>query len=197
MNYLAHLFLAQPTADSHFGNLLGDFRRGVCAHQLSKPVKLGLENHYLVDRFTDAHCGVKQARLLFKPEYRRFAPVAIDMLFDHFLIMHWPHYSSMPFEVFCQQSFNLLRARLDDMPPMMQQSVSHMITHNWFEAYARFEGISRAICNVANRIRFNNNFARCIDDVEQNIDELESVFVDFFPNLQAHILTYSPEFEQY
>ena len=29
MNYLAHLFLARPTADSQFGNLLGDFRRGV------------------------------------------------------------------------------------------------------------------------------------------------------------------------
>lgn len=195
MNYLAHLFLAQPTADSHFGNLLGDFRRGVSAHQLSIPVKLGLENHYLVDKFTDSHPHVRQARLLFQPKHRRFAPVAIDMMFDHFLILRWSHYSTMSFEQFCGQSFRLLRARLDDMPPIMQQSVSHMIAHNWFEKYARFEGISRAISAVANRIRFDNNFAHCIDDIQNNMDELESVFVDFFPALQKYIRVNSPECE--
>ncbi len=32
MNYLAHLYLAQPTADSHFGNLLGDFGGATAAN---------------------------------------------------------------------------------------------------------------------------------------------------------------------
>ena len=52
MNYLAHLFLARPTADSQFGNLLGDFRRGVDIKEFGQAVQLGLKNHYEVDRFT-------------------------------------------------------------------------------------------------------------------------------------------------
>ena len=197
MNYLAHLFLAQPTADSHFGNLLGDFRRGVSTEQLNVPVRQGLENHYIVDRFTDRHDDVKKARMLFKPDYRRFAPVALDMLFDHFLIKHWSQYSNMSFYLFCQQSFGLLQARLDEMPALMRNSVSHMITHNWFEKYAQFDGICQAICAVANRIRFENNFAYCIDDIHQNIDELESIFTDFFPTLQTHVLQHSPELKNH
>ena len=50
MNYLAHLFLARPTADSHFGNLLGDFRRGVDISRYGRAVQLGLKNHYEVDK---------------------------------------------------------------------------------------------------------------------------------------------------
>ncbi|MDY6889735.1 MAG: DUF479 domain-containing protein, partial [Pseudomonadota bacterium] len=54
MNYLAHLYFAQPTADSHFGNLLGDFGGRRHAEYLPNSVKSALENHYLVDKFTDS-----------------------------------------------------------------------------------------------------------------------------------------------
>jgi len=53
MNYLAHLYLAQPNADSYYGNLLGDFGGKKLAKLLPSPIRLGLENHYLVDKFTD------------------------------------------------------------------------------------------------------------------------------------------------
>ena len=65
MNYLAHLYFAKPTADSHFGNLLGDFGGRRHVNGLPITVKNALENHYLVDRFTDAHPLVKEAKHFF------------------------------------------------------------------------------------------------------------------------------------
>ncbi|CAM4315802.1 hypothetical protein PSOS111911_13045 [Pseudoalteromonas ostreae] len=54
LNYLAHLYLAQPTVDSHFGSLLGGLGGNRHVKQLPITVKNALDNHYLVDKFTDA-----------------------------------------------------------------------------------------------------------------------------------------------
>lgn len=193
MNYLAHLFLAQPTPDSHFGNLLGDFRRGASLHELQPSVLNGLENHYLVDRFTDAHPNIQEAKGWFKPSHRRFAPVALDMVFDHLLIKNWDRFSATPFDPFCAQSFSLLESRLSAMPPAMQRSVSHMIKHNWFRSYAELDGINDAIKAVANRIRFTNDFAQCTDDINSHIADLNDVFTDFFPSLIEHVAVHRLE----
>ncbi len=123
MNYLAHLFLARPTADSHFGNLLGDFRRGVDISRFGNAVQLGLKNHYEVDRFTDSHTSVLAAKALFHESRRRFAPVALDIYFDHLLIKHWTLFTTQSFDDFREQSFSLLERRLPTMPRTMQHSV--------------------------------------------------------------------------
>ena len=107
MNYLAHLFLARPTADSHFGNLLGDFRRGVDINTFGNAVRLGLKNHYEVDRFTDRHETVLAAKTLFHKSRRRFAPVALDIYFDHLLIKHWATFTPQGFDDFRNITFLL------------------------------------------------------------------------------------------
>jgi acyl carrier protein phosphodiesterase len=187
MNYLAHLFLAKPTADSQFGNLLGDFRRGVDVTSFSPDVRRGLENHYAVDKFTDQHDLVKEAKTLFHQSRRRYAPVAIDIYFDHLLIKHWSRFCDQPFSSFCSQRFELLEMRLPQMPRTMQHSVGHMITHNWFNDYAREEGIAKAITVVAKRIRFKNDFHKSVDDIASNKAKLESLFLSFLPELIEHV----------
>ncbi len=193
MNYLAHLFLARPTADSQFGNLLGDFRRGVDIKEFGQAVQLGLKNHYEVDRFTDSHTSVLAAKALFHKSRRRFAPVALDIYFDHLLIKHWASFTTQGFDEFREQSFALLEQRLPTMPRTMQHSVGHMITHDWFEDYAKEEGIAKAIAVVAKRIRFPNTFHLAVDDINTNRDEIEARFLTFFPELITHIKINGPE----
>ncbi|GAW96114.1 MULTISPECIES: ACP phosphodiesterase [Colwellia] len=187
MNYLAHLYLAQPNADSHFGNLLGDFGGKVHAQQLSTGVQLGLENHYLVDRFTDSHSAVKQAKNLFSTERRRFAGIALDVLFDHFLIRHWSRFHQTPLRQFKQSSYALLNENLSYMPSKMQQVVTPMTQNDWFKEYETVAGIGFALDNIAKRIRFANQFSGCIADINRHYGELEAVFLAFFPELITHV----------
>ena len=97
MNYLAHLLFAQPNSDSRIGNLLGDFYHGTKLELLNPAVAAGLYNHRAVDWFTDHHAEVRAARLLFSPDMRRFAPIALDMLFDFCLIKYWNHFFTADF----------------------------------------------------------------------------------------------------
>lgn len=193
MNYLAHLFLSQPTAQSHCGNLLGDFRKGVVIDTLPEGVKLGLKNHYLVDKFTDAHPQVKAAKLLFHSPHRRFAPVALDMMFDHLLIKHWSRYTTTPFDQFCQHSYGLLYEAMPLMPAHMHRTVAHMVEHDWFSSYAKFEGIAYAITRVAKRIRFRNEFAASVKTLECQYGAFETHFNRFFPHLISHVNTHQLE----
>lgn len=187
MNYLAHLFLAQPTPDSHYGNLLGDFRRGVDINALPNPVLRGLKNHYLVDKFTDQHALVKQAKFIFSAEKQRFSGIAIDVLFDYFLIKHWQQFSSLDFATFKQQSYDLLQKRQPVMPARMKLVTRKIIEQDWFASYAHLDSIGSALDNISRRIRFNNQFSGSIEDIEKHYDELENIFLMFFPELMAHV----------
>ena len=187
MNYLAHLYLAQPTADSHFGNLLGDFGGRRYSAQLTDAVKNGLENHYLVDRFTDSHPLVKEAKQYFSPARKRFASVAIDVAFDHFLIHHWHRFNDQPLAEFKQHSYGLLNARQAIMPSRMQQVVTSMTNNDWFKEYETLDGVGLALDNIAKRIRFANNFAGAADDIARHYQQLDAVFLAFFPELVEHV----------
>ncbi len=187
MNYLAHLYLAQPTADSHFGNLLGDFGGRRHVNGLSVTVKNALENHYLVDRFTDAHPLVKEAKHFFSPQRKRFASVAIDVAFDHFLIQHWQRFNDLPLVDFKQHSYGLLNARQAMMPSRMQQVVTSMTNNDWFKEYETLDGVGLALDNIAKRIRFTNKFAGAADDIARHYQQVDTLFLAFFPELVEHV----------
>lgn len=193
MNYLAHLYLAKPNADSHFGNLLGDFGGSTKLSQISSSVELGLQNHYMVDRFTDGHELVKQAKQLFNRNHRRFAGIALDVLFDHFLIKHWHLFHHTPFELFKQNSYQLLQERLNVMPERMSKTILRVTTDDWFEQYRTQTGVAMALKNIAKRIRFDNSFDKSTEDVALHYQEFEQVFMGFFPELVTYVEQHSPE----
>jgi len=187
MNYLAHLYLAQPNAESYVGNLLGDFGGKKLTTSLSLPVKRGLDNHYLVDKFTDDHTKVKQAKLLFSAKRRRFSGIALDVLFDHFLIMNWSQFHYRPFVDFKHDCYKILKKNLTIMPSNMQLVITRITQNDWFKSYETREGIGFALDNIAKRIRFKNEFIGSIVDINTHYEELNSVFLSFFPQLIDHV----------
>uniref|UniRef100_UPI003FA0B52C ACP phosphodiesterase n=1 Tax=Enterobacter hormaechei TaxID=158836 RepID=UPI003FA0B52C len=55
----------------------------------SQAVIDGIRMHRRIDVLTDTHPLVKQARQLFPNEYRRVAPITLDILWDQILSLHW------------------------------------------------------------------------------------------------------------
>ena len=86
MNFLAHLVLAESTAESRFGNLLGDFCQGLDLKSLPPAVQAGVWRHRAIDRFTDAAAEVQQAKAMFSRERRRFASAGLGASNEVFAI---------------------------------------------------------------------------------------------------------------
>ncbi len=193
MNYLAHLYLAQPTADSCFGNLLGDFQKGIDTSQLPEGVRNGLDNHKQVDKFTDSHPWVTEIRQTFSPRRRRFAGITLDVLFDHFLIQHWQLLSNQSFDDFCDSRYSLLARRHSQMPPRMHKVVGSMLENRWLDVYETLEGVAMALDRTASRIRFSHRFEGSIEEILPVYDRLNSEFPAFFRELESHIKEKGPE----
>ena len=187
MNYFAHLALARPTPASKVGNLLGDFMRGVREDELPTPVRQGLRNHRLVDRLTDHHPPVRDSRRLFAAPRRRFAGVALDVLFDHFLVRHWARFHDRPLDAALDDDYRLLRAGEPLMPTDMRAVVDRMVSQDWIRRYAELDTVGRALDRIAARVRFANRFQGCQVDIERHYRELEAVFLDLYPRLQRAV----------
>lgn len=187
MNYLAHAALAKPNQYSLVGNLLGDFCKGVNVVSLHPRVQAGLLNHRATDRFTDSHPIVQSAKAQFSPMRRRFAAVALDVLFDHFLIRHWQQFYPEPFDEYKAILYSELTAAMPLMPLRMRDTMYRVCNNDWFSSYQQLPRLGLALDHIARRIRFANNFDGIITEITPRYGQLEHVFLQFYPQLQQHI----------
>lgn len=186
MNHLAHLFLSPDSELHRVGSLLGDFARGLDPSALPPPICEGLRHHRAVDAFTDQHPDVTASKRLFSNQRRRFAGVALDILYDHYLLRHWHRFSPVPIDDFIDQVYRELQENQTMMPQTMQTVTSQIVRHDWFRSYQDLDSIGFALDRVASRIRFRHSFDGIIDEIRTYDLELEAHFLSFFPELQAH-----------
>ncbi|HEY9044199.1 MAG TPA: ACP phosphodiesterase [Rheinheimera sp.] len=187
MNYLAHIALSQPNSYSLVGNLLGDFCKGVQIETLPQAVRQGLANHRAVDHFTDHHPLVRRAKTHFSVQRRRFAGIALDVLFDHFLISHWSEFYSLSFAAAKQQIYNDIAAAEHLMPPAMANTMRNVYQTDWFASYEQLPSLGYALDRIAERIRFTNQFSGVIGEIDPVYSKLEQDFLQFYPQLQQHV----------
>ncbi|HEX5792713.1 MAG TPA: ACP phosphodiesterase [Rheinheimera sp.] len=187
MNYLAHITLSQPNQYSLVGNLLGDFCKGVQLQALPSQMLAGLANHRAVDHFTDHHPIVMQAKRYFSDQRRRFAGIALDVLFDHFLIRHWQQFYPQPFAAYKQQVYTDLAAAEPLMPVAMADTMRRVYQQDWFSSYQHLPQLGQALDRIAERIRFHNQFSGIIVEIMPRYQQLERDFLAFYPQLQQQV----------
>jgi acyl carrier protein phosphodiesterase len=183
MNYLAHLFLSEPTPESLVGNLLGDFVKGPVKHLYTEEIRKGIDLHRKVDIYTDSHDVVRSSKSLIDPDRSRFAGIIIDIFYDHFLAKNWREYSNVPLSEFTNYVYRVLEANREILPDSLQRILPHLILEDWLTSYREVSGIDRTLKRMSARIKRENNVGEAIEDLEANYQQFESNFRTFFPDL--------------
>lgn len=185
MNHLAHLALADGTPDSIVGNLLGDFVKGDPDGRYPRAVVRGIRLHRAVDRFTDEHPAVRRALARFPRAHRRFAGIALDMAFDHFLAARWQREDPRGFEAVRHHAYAVLTAREATLPERFRRILPSLRDDDWLGSYARFQGIAHALERMAGRLSRPNPLPALADDIAHHYDALRADFGAFWPEARS------------
>ena len=186
MNHLAHLFLAQPTAESLIGNLSGDFVKGTLGDRFSPAIAEGIRHHRRVDAFTDAHPSVAAFRRVLVPEHGHYARIISDMFFDHFLAVDFERWSGgEPLPAFLSRVFALIDPHIEQLPGRLRVLYPRMRDGAWFQSYATVEGIHLALTNMSYRLSRRPHLETATRHLIDSRVELQRRFDAFFPDVVA------------
>ena len=191
MNYLAHTLLSRHSPEAILGAVLGDFVKGALDARYPRAVREAILLHRAIDRYTDSHPLPLASRKHVSPARRRFAPILVDVFYDHFLARHWNDYCEVPLTQFAAHVYQVLLSHRAELPERLQYVAPRMAEHDWFGAYAEIDGIDSAVDGIAWRLR---RFPRAaalrggVEELQHHYDAFERDFRDFFPQLMQHAI---------
>jgi acyl carrier protein phosphodiesterase len=186
VNYLAHLLLAEQTAESLIGNLAGDFVKGRLGDDVSPGIAAGIRHHRRVDAFTDSHPAVAAFRRVLIPEHGHYARVIADVFFDHFLAADFTRYSSEPLDTFLRSVYTAIDPHIDELPGRLRFVYPRMRDEGWLSSYRDVEGIRLALSGISHRLSRRPQLAPAVHFLEDvHRMTLEHLFHEFFPDVMA------------
>jgi acyl carrier protein phosphodiesterase len=187
MNYLAHIFLSCDNEDLLIGNFIADFIRNREVALYAPSIQEGVFLHRQIDTYTDNHPVVKKGVGRLRPFHRKYAPVVIDILFDHLLVKNWSRYSEQKMSNFTENIYEIFLRRMDDMPPKLQVRLPNMIAADWLPAYGTLEGLHNTFIRMDKRTTFPSQFTAAVKHLQTNYRLFEQEFNEFFPEVIAFV----------
>ena len=186
MNFLAHIHLSGKNEPIIIGNFIGDFVKGKEIDNYDERIRNGIVLHREIDHFTDNHEVVLESKKRLRPRYRHYAPVIIDVYYDHFLATHWSKYSSEDLKRFTEHFYALTANYKDQIPDRARYILRYMKRDNWLYNYQFLDGIRRALTGMSQRTKYDSKMEHAVEELRENYESFEQEFFEFFPALQSH-----------
>jgi acyl carrier protein phosphodiesterase len=193
VNFLAHLLLSGPDPELRTGGFLGDFVRGPLRGLRPARIEAGIALHRHVDARTDRDPRLRAAVRRLDPALRRFAPIALDVLFDHFLARDFAHWADRPLDDFVAEVHGQLAARRGALDPAARRFLGRMRRHELLRAYRRRGTVGAALARIAARSPRLAPLAALDEALAPHEDALAEDFARFFPELQQRCLAWRRE----
>lgn len=189
MNFLAHLLLTDPTPAARIGSLLPDLVRGPLPDGLDPEVRQAVEQHRHVDRVTDTHPATLRAVERLREPHGRFAPIVVDVWFDHVLASAWSHYSDAAWGEFVHGVYDDLINHPYLTPPAMWQLSRRMARQDWLGCYATRDGVELTLRRMSRRLRERLGRPVRLDAAMADLDRVSAAIADDFHTLWLDLLT--------
>ncbi len=186
MNFLAHLFLSGSDADLRTGGFLGDFVRGPLEGKRPERIEAGIALHRHIDATSDRAEPMRAAVSLFPRPWRRWAPVALDVLFDHYLALDFDHWQGEALTPFAERCYRQLDARRAHFTNPAERFLDRMTEVNLLAAYADRATIERTLTHLSRRARRANPLAEMAPTLYRLERPLGEAFRELLPMLEAN-----------
>ena len=154
MNYLAHAYLSFDDKDILAGNIISDFVKGKRQFDYPPSIHAGIKLHRLIDDFTDQHAATREAKEFFRPSYRLYSGVFIDVVYDHFLAKDETEFTESSLMTFSENVYDSLENNIKWLPARFAAMFPFMRSQNWLFNYRSLLGIERSFNGIARRATY-------------------------------------------
>jgi acyl carrier protein phosphodiesterase len=184
MNYLAHAYLSFEEPSILAGNLTSDFIKGKKKFDYSPGIQKGITLHRAIDTFTDEHEITRQAKEVFRADYRLYSAAFVDVVYDHFLANDAAIFTDKSLMEFSQRVYQQITPLLTNLPDRFRQMFPYMQSHNWLYNYQHRWGIERSFEGVVKRAAYLQESSTAFALFEIHYDRLQDCYNRFFPALK-------------
>jgi acyl carrier protein phosphodiesterase len=190
MNYLAHAYLSFNHPEILVGNMISDFVKGKKKYDFPPGIQQGITLHREIDRFTDEHPAIKNAKEIFRPAYRLYSAALVDVVFDHFLATDQNEFGENGLEIFAENIYDGLGRHTHHFPEKFNFMFPFMKSQNWLYNYRFRWGIEKSLGGVVRRAKYMEESETAFRLFNENYDQLESSYRAFFPEVKSHALNF-------
>jgi acyl carrier protein phosphodiesterase len=176
MNYLAHAYLGRNRPGEMVGQIMADEIKGKQYLRYSPEIQQGILMHRWVDLTTDESKHLNEVKTIFRPHTGRITGIALDVIMDHFLSIHWSSYHSQPLDSFITEVYQRLNFWRDVWEPTSGERISKLIEQNWLHRYHSIEGLALTMNAMANRKTMLEPLKKCPQLIEKHWVELDYAF---------------------
>ena len=190
MNFLAHAYLSHGNADILTGNMISDFVKGKKQFDYPEMIQTGIQLHRATDRFTDDHEVTQTFKKFYKADYRLYAGAFVDVTYDYFLANDTAYFNSEDALLsFSQTVYRQLESNTHLLPSSFADMLPYMAKQNWLYNYRALTGMQKSFEGLRRRSRYITETETAYSIFCNNLPEMEALYQQFFPQLQAFTLT--------
>jgi len=187
MNYLAHCYLSCSDEDLFLGNLMTDFLRKSEEQNYQGKVLEGIHLHRAIDSFTDKHPASLELRAILRKRHDKYASVVVDLIWDRMLCLNWNHFSGQSIRDFITPLYQVLEKRKEELPRKFRSRIENMLEADFLMAYANDDRMKKSLEWMDRRVKFPSNFVGAMDDLQENHEHIQKLFMYFFPELISEV----------
>jgi acyl carrier protein phosphodiesterase len=192
MNWLAHLYLSEPTPVFRLGNLLPDLVSASVLAGLPPEFQPGIQCHRRIDAFTDEHPIFRRSIRRIEPPFQRYGGVLVDIFYDHILAREWDSFATLPLPEFAAEIYASFETQWSHVPAEGRPRLEAMCRTDWLCAYGKISGITEALTRIGARLRRPIDLAATVPLLVRDYEAFCGDFAEFFPQLIAHVAAVSP-----
>ena len=190
MNLLAHSLLGFGDEELIAGQICGDLVRGTLLTQFPRGIETGIRLHRHLDAFTDSNQDLKSARLQMHGVPLRFTGIVVDVLFDHFMAMHWSRLGDGTLAEHASYVHHALVQHHRFLPARLRHFMPVLHSERILERNVELASIEQTLARLSRRSVHFAPLAMDVARLGSLSEQLQEVFESFYPESRAAARTY-------
>jgi acyl carrier protein phosphodiesterase len=165
--------------------MISDFVKGKKKFDYPHVVQTGISLHRAIDDFTDRHPATIGAKQFFKPAYRLYSSVFMDIVYDYYLANDKSIFKEKnSLSLFASDIYRHLSDHEELLPDNFRSIFPYMKAQDWLSNYQYHSGIRNSFRGLTRRATYICESETAFSIFENRHDELQQYYLDFFPSVR-------------